>query len=70
MCKDLGINSIAANTPQANGKVEKWNNTIQNRLVNIKHYNIKSIEELNRFFNDYCNYLNQKYVYEPKESDT
>ena len=70
MCKDLGINSIAANTPQANGTLEKWNNTIQNRLVNIKHYNIKSIEELNRFFNDYCNYLNQKYVYEPKESDT
>lgn len=71
MCEDLGINIIAANTPQAKGKVEKWNNTIQNRLVNdIKRYNIKSIEELNRFFNDYyCNYLNQKYAYEPKESE-
>ena len=31
MCEDLGINIIAANTPQAKGKVEKWNNTIQNR---------------------------------------
>ena len=41
MCEDLGINTIAANTPQAKGKVEKWNNTIQNRLVNdIKRYNI------------------------------
>lgn len=72
MCKDLGINIIAANTPQAKGKVEKWNNTIQNRLVNdIKRYNIKSIDELNIFFNDYyCNYLNQKYAYEPKEEDT
>ena len=52
--------------------MEKWNNTIQNRLTNdIKRYNIKSIDELNIFFNDYyCNYLNQKYAYEPKEKDT
>lgn len=69
MCEDLGINIIAANTPEAKGKVEKWNNTIQNRLLNdIKRYNIKSVDELNIFFNDfYCNYLNQKYAYEPKE---
>lgn len=72
MCEDLGINIIAANTPQAKGKVEKWNNTIQNRLINdIKRYNINSIDELNIFFNDYyCNYLNQKYAYEPKEKET
>ena len=71
MCEDLGINIIAANTPQAKGKVEKWNNTIQNRLVNaIKRYNIKTIDELNIFFNDYyCNYLNQKYAYESKEKE-
>ena len=69
MCEDLGINMIAANTPQAKGKVEKWNNTIQNRLVNdIKRFNIKSVDELNKFFNDfYCDYLNKKYAYEPKE---
>ena len=72
MCEDLGINIIAANTPQAKGKVEKWNNTIQNRLINdIKRYNIKSIDELNIFFNNYyCNYLNQKYAYEHKEKET
>ena len=72
MCEDLGINIIAANTPQAKGKVEKWNNTIQNRLINdIKRYGIKSIDELNVFFNDfYCNYLNEKYAYETKENET
>ena len=72
MCEDLGINIFAVNTPQAKGKVEKWNNTIQNRLINdIKRFNIKSIEELNIFFNDYyCNYLNQKYACEPKEEET
>ena len=72
MCEDLGINIIAASTPQAKGKVEKWNNTIQNRLINdIKRYDIKSIDELNIFFNDYyCNYLNQKYAYDPREDET
>ena len=72
MCEDLGINIIAAGTPQAKGKIEKWNNTIQNRLINdIRRYDIQSIDELNIFFNDYyCNYLNQKYAYEPKEEDT
>ena len=72
MCEDPGINIIAASTPQAKGKVEKWNNTIQNRLINdIKRYDIKSIDELNIFFNDYyCNYLNQKYAYDPKEDET
>ena len=72
MCEDLGINIITASTPQAKGKVEKMNNTIQNRLINdIKRYNIQSVDELNSFFNDYyCNYLNHKYAYEPKEDDT
>lgn len=72
MCEDLGINVIAANTPQAKGKVERWNNTIQNRLINdIKRFNINSIDELNKFFNNYyCNYLNQKYAYEPKEKES
>ena len=72
ICEDLGINIIAANTPQAKGKVEKWNNTIQNRLVNdIKRFNIKSIDKLNKFFNDfYCDYLNKKYAYEPKEKES
>ena len=72
MCEDLGINIIAANSPQAKGKVKKWNNTIQNRLINdIKRYNIESIDELNKFFNDYyCNYLNQKYAYEPKDNNS
>lgn len=60
MCEDLGINIIAANTPQAKGKVEKWNNTIQNRLINdIKRYNIKSVDELNIFFNNYYQILDK-----------
>lgn len=48
MCEDLGINIIAANTPQAKGKVEKWNNTIQNRLINDIIDNQKQLERVLR----------------------
>ena len=34
MYKDLGINQIAALTPEAKGKVERMNKTIQNGLLN------------------------------------
>lgn len=47
MCEDLGINIIAANTPRAKGKVEKWNNTIQNRLINdIKGTEVQVFENV------------------------
>ena len=46
-------------------------NAILMYLNDIKRYGIKSIDELNVFFNDfYCNYLNEKYAYEPKENET
>lgn len=60
MCEDLGINQIAALTPEAKGKVERMNKTIQNRLLNdIKRFDIKTYSELNKWFNSYYkNYLN------------
>ena len=43
MCEDLGINQIAALSPEAKGKVERMNKTLQNRLLNdIQRFNIKS----------------------------
>lgn len=72
MCDDLGINQIAALSPEAKGKVEKMNETIQNRLLNdIKRYHIKTYSKLNEWFNSfYKDYLNQKFAYEPKEQDS
>ena len=69
MCKDLGINQIAALSPEAKGKVERMNQTIQNRLLNdIKRFNIKTYVQLNEWFNSYYkNYLNKKFAYKPKE---
>ena len=72
MCQNFGINMIFANTPQAKGKVERWNLTIQNRLlIDIKRFNITSVDQLNIWFNKfYIKYLNKKFSYEPKEKET
>lgn len=69
ICKDLGINQIAALTPEAKGKVERMNKTLQNRLLNdIKRFNIKTYTELNEWFNSsYKVYINKKFAYKPKE---
>ena len=72
MLDELGIELIYANTSQAKGKVERMNETLQNRLLNdIKRFNIKTYEELNEWFNSfYINYINKKFAYEPKENAT
>lgn len=72
MLDELGINLIYANSPEAKGKIEKMNNTIQNRLLNdIKRFNITTYEQLNKWFNDfYIDYINKKFSYPPKEQET
>ena len=72
MCKEFGINMIFAETAEAKGKVEKMNDTIQGRLINdIKRKKVSTYVQLNEFFNnEYANYLNHKFSYLPKESET
>lgn len=69
ICNELKIEMIYAGSAEAKGKVEKANDTIQQRIINdIKRFNITSVEQLNEWFNDfYCNYLNNKFAYAPKE---
>ena len=72
MLDELGIELIYANTPQAKGKIENKNKVIQNRLLNdIKRFNIKTYDELNKWFNNYyIDYLNKKFSYPPLEEET
>lgn len=72
MLDELGIELIYANSAEAKGKIEKMNETIQNRLLNdIRRFNIKTYEELNGWFNNfYVDYINKKFSYKPKEKDT
>ena len=72
MLDEFGIELIYANSPEAKGKIEKMNFTIQNRLLNdIIRFNIKTYDELNKWFNNYyIKYINKKFAYKPKEEET
>ena len=72
MLDELGIELIFANSAEAKGKIENKNKVVQNRLlVDIKRFNIKTYEELNKWFNDfYIGYLNKKFSYKPKEEES
>lgn len=51
--KQLGVDVIHANTPQAKGRVEKMNGTLQRRLVKeLRLNNINTIAEANRYLKE------------------
>ena len=64
----LGIITIYAKSPQGKGRVEKWFNTHQDRLIKeMRVKGIKTYEEANRFLERYVPYYNQKFGVEAKE---
>lgn len=65
---ELGINLIHANTPQAKGRIERLNRTLQNRLIKwLRIEGISSINDANnnvqRFIDDY----NSKFAVPPAQ---
>mgnify|MGYP002623813549 CR=1 FL=1 len=67
----FGIEMIRAYSPQAKGRVERFNQTIQSDLpVYFKLYNINTVEEANSFLPLYCKIYARKFGREPKESET
>ena len=69
MLDDLGIRMIFAGTPQAKGRVERYNLTGQLRLVNdIIRFGIEGYDQLDAWFNEfYIAYLNRKFSFPPAE---
>lgn len=67
MMDDLGIEFIFANSPQAKGRIERYNGTVQRRLPNdIKRFGIKNYDDLNTWFNEfYVPYINRKFAFVP-----
>lgn len=67
MMEDLGIEFIFANTPQAKGRIERYNGSVQRRLPNdIIRFGIKNYDELNNWFNlFYISYINKKFSFIP-----
>ena len=71
MAKDLDIKLITANSPQAKGRVERANLTLQDRLVKeLRLRNINTMEEANKFLKDEYKYtLTDKFSVVPKSNE-
>lgn len=69
MMSDLGVRMVFASTPQAKGRVERYNLTSQLRLVNdIIRFGIGDYDQLDSWFNEfYVEYLNRKFSFPPRE---
>jgi hypothetical protein len=62
----LDISHITATTPQAKGRVERVNKTLQDRLIKeMRLRNINTIEEANEYLEEYIKIHNNKFSKEP-----
>ena len=62
----LNIKMIAANSPQAKGRIERTNGILQDRLVKeLRENGISSIEEANLFLSSYMEKYNKRFGKEP-----
>lgn len=66
--EQLGITSIAAHSPQAKGRVERLNGTLQDRLVQeLRLAGITGIKAGNRFLPQYRKRFNARFAVRPEE---
>lgn len=68
--RELDIELICANSPQAKGRIERLFNTLQDRLVKeLSLQNINTIEEANKYLPKYIKAHNDKFAVPPGESE-
>jgi hypothetical protein len=67
--QELGVRVIHARSPQAKGRVERLFKTLQDRLIKeMRLRGIKSIEEANKFLQEYLTGHNRRFSVSAKES--
>ena len=67
--KELSIEAIFANSPQAKGRIERSNRTLQDRLVKeLRLHKISTIEEANAFLPTFIEDYNRRFAVVPKNS--
>lgn len=65
--KELGITPIFANSPQAKGRVERVNQTLQDRLVKeLRLQHISTMEDANRYLPLFMEEFNKRFAVVPK----
>ncbi len=68
--QELGIKIIHAHSPQAKGRIERAFATLQDRLVKeMRLAGISTLEEANRFLEDYLPAFNAQFEREPREPE-
>ncbi len=68
--KELGVEVLHANSPQAKGRIERLFGTLQDRLVKeMRLRGIRTIEEANRFLEEYLPLYNSRFAVCPKRKD-
>jgi hypothetical protein len=66
--RELDIELICAHSPQAKGRVERANGTLQDRLIKeMRLRKIKTIEEANEYLPTFIEEYNQKFGKEPRD---
>jgi hypothetical protein len=70
VCKELGIGLIQAHSPQAKGRVERANETLQGRLiVEFRLRDIHDMDAANKFLeNEYIDMFNREFGKEPRKA--
>ena len=64
---DLGIELICANSPQAKGRVERANETFQDRLVKeLRLQHIDDYDQANAFLPSFLQFYNHKFAVRPR----
>lgn len=68
-CKNIWIKLIFANTPQAKWRVERMNQTLQDRLVKeLRENNISDMETANKFLKEvFLPKFNKRFMYKAKK---
>jgi len=66
--QELGIKMVFANSPQAKGRIERSNRTLQDRLVKELRLNkISTIEEANAYLPTFIEEYNRRFAVVPKD---
>jgi len=68
--KELNVELIFAKSPQAKGRVENRNKTLQDRLVKaMRQRNISTIAEANQYLEEFTSEFNEKFSVNPELPD-
>jgi hypothetical protein len=67
--QELDIQTLCANTPQAKGRVERVNQTLQDRLVKeLRLQGISDIDSANAFLDGYREDFNRRFAVQPRST--